>query len=249
MNNCAVLVSNLSVTLPNGVKVLDEINFKLPSGSVCALVGPNGAGKSTLLRALLGLEKRAIGSCQLLGSPFAAGHTKVAYVPQSADVDWDFPATVGDVVGMGLAHESHPLLQFTQKSRSAKRNKILHYLKQVGIESCIDRPLAHLSGGQRKRTFFARALAQNPDLFLLDEPFAGVDYETEMALTQQLKLLAKSGRTSLLVHHDVTSIERIFEHVVLLNVKLFASGKVTDVWSKQVLSDAFQASALRPHAK
>jgi manganese/zinc/iron transport system ATP- binding protein len=243
MTSIALSVSGLSVAFPRGVNALEGVSFEIPKGTVCALVGPNGAGKSTLLRSIMGLERKSRGSCLIFGAPFKAGNSNIAYMPQTANIDWDFPATVGEVVGMGLAGDQHPIMRLTSGARRTRKEKIMQVLEQVGMEALIDRPLSQLSGGQRKRTFFARALAQKPDIFLLDEPFAGVDYQTENTLTEHLQKLSAEGYTALVVHHDVTSVERIFKHVVLLNIKVFANGPVSEVWSESVLSRTFHPYA------
>ena len=237
-------LDSLSVQMPGGLTALNQVSFSLPRGTVCALVGPNGAGKTTLLRALLGLERPTQGSCKIFGSDFLPGKTPVAYMPQRSDVDLDFPVTVSDVVSMGLPRAASLFESLSLSFRSGRRARLESILELVGLTQLAHRPLCDLSGGQRQRTFFARCLAQDAELFLLDEPFAGVDYETEQFLISHLRRLSAQGKTALIVHHDVTSVPRIFEHVILLNVGVFAAGRVEDVWSEQSLAHTFY-----PHSK
>ena len=235
----ALRVNALSVRLPGGVRALNHVSFEVPRGTICALVGPNGAGKSTLLRTVLGLERATNGTCEILGASFQPGKTPVAYIPQRNDLDLDFPVTVADVVAMGFPRSAGLLPEFSFSRRSERREHVKSLLSLVGLRDLGDRPLSDLSGGQRQRTFFARALAQAPEVFLLDEPFSGVDYETERWLVEHLRTLAAHGKTAFIVHHDVTSVQRIFEHVVLLNVGVFAAGRVDEVWSEQMLRRTF----------
>lgn len=158
-------------------------------------------------------------------------------MPQRSDVDLDFPVTVAEIVAMGLPSRGYVFP--TLSGRRKRRAQVESLLALVGLPHLAHRPLSDLSGGQRQRTFFARALAQSPDVFLLDEPFSGVDYETERWFVEHLRGLVRSGKTAFVVHHDVTSVQRIFEHVVLLNVRVFAAGRVNDVWSERVLRQTF----------
>lgn len=235
----ALQVEALSVRLPGGVKALHNVSFEVPRGTICALVGPNGAGKSTLLRTVLGLDRASCGTCEILGASFQPGKTPVAYIPQRNDIDLDFPVTVADVVAMGFPHSARFFSAFAFGRRSERRAHVQSLLSLVGLRELADRPLSDLSGGQRQRTFFARALAQAPEVFLLDEPFSGVDYETERWLVEHLRTLTESGKTAFIVHHDVTSVQRIFEHVVLLNVGVFGAGRVDKIWSEQTLRRTF----------
>lgn len=235
----ALRVDGLSVRLPGGVTALRHVSFEIPRGTICALVGPNGAGKSTLLRTVLGLERASCGTCEILGASFQPGKTPVAYIPQRNDIDLDFPVSVADVVAMGFPRSTKffPTLSFAR--RNERRAHVQSLLDLVGLHDLAERPLSDLSGGQRQRTFFARALAQSPEVFFLDEPFSGVDYETERWLVDHLRTLAAIGKTAFIVHHDVTSVRRIFEHVVLLNVGIFGAGRVDEIWSDDALQRTF----------
>ena len=239
----ALRVKALGVQLPGGVRALNDVSFEVPRGTICALVGPNGAGKSTLLRTMLGLERPTCGSCEILGASFQPGKTPVAYIPQRNDIDLDFPVTVADVVAMGFPSSARILPSLSLARRNERRAGIRSLLALVGLSDLAERPLSDLSGGQRQRTFFARALAQAPEVFLLDEPFSGVDYETERWLVDHLRVLTRSGKTAFIVHHDVTSVQRIFEHVVLLNVGVFGAGRVDEMWSEQALRRTFHPDA------
>ena len=198
-----------------------SIDATVPFESMVAIVGPNGAGKSTLLKAALGIVPRCCpgpSPCLASLSPRPA----IAYVPQRASVDWDFPARVIDVVLMGLYRE----LGLLHLVRRSHREQALACLERVGMADFAGRQIGQLSGGQQQRVFLARALAQNADLYLLDEPFAGVDAATEKAIIDVLKSLKADKRTVVCVHHDLATVMDYFDHVLLLNVRKVAEGPV-----------------------
>ncbi|HEY4255128.1 MAG TPA: metal ABC transporter ATP-binding protein [Chlamydiales bacterium] len=204
--------------------VLWDVSFEIPSGVLLGIVGPNGAGKSTLLKAMLGLVKPLSGSIEF-------GESKIAYVPQRETVDWDFPITALEVVLMGRYNR----VGWLSRLRKADREAALNALHQVGMAPFADRQIGELSGGQQQRLFLARAIVQEPDLFLLDEPFAGVDLATEKAIVELLKTLRQSGKTIVVVHHDLPTVAEYFDWVLLLNTRLIGCGPVEEIFHAENL--------------
>jgi len=219
-------VRNLSVQY-GGRVALDNFSWEAPERGLVAIVGPNGAGKSSLLKALLGLIPKASGSAEIFGAPVSERRDMLAYVPQRASVDWDFPATAADVVAMGLYRK----IGWLKPVRSSDRTSARKYLNMVRLGEFADRQIGALSGGQQQRVFLARALAQQAKLFLLDEPFAGVDAVTEGVMTGVFRNLREAGSLVVCVHHDLSSVKEIFDHVVLLNRELIASGPVSTTFT------------------
>ena len=212
-----------------------SIDATFRKGRMTAIVGPNGAGKSTLLKAALGIVKPLSGSTSVFGAPLEHMRRRIAYVPQRASVDWDFPARVSDVVGMGLYSELGLLGRFT----GAHGKRVTSCLARVGMEDFADRQIGQLSGGQQQRVFLARALAQDADLYLLDEPFAGVDAATERAIIDVLKALRDEGKTVVAVHHDLTTVPDYFDDVLILNVQKVSEGSVEDAFTQDALNKAY----------
>ena len=212
-----------------------SIDLTLPTGSMMGIVGPNGAGKSTLLKAAMGIVPVISGKVSFFGKLLKDTRHQVAYVPQRASVDWDFPATVYDVVLMGL----YPSLGLLRRVSRVDKAKVAESLAKVGMEDFVDRQIGQLSGGQRQRVFLARSLTQRADLFLLDEPFAGVDAATETAIMAVLKALQSEGKTVIAVHHDLSTVSAYFDHLFLLNRKAVASGPVAEVFKKDNFVTAY----------
>ena len=204
-------------------------------GKMTAIVGPNGAGKSTMLKAALGSVTPLSGQTTIFGQPVAGQMERVAYVPQRASVDWDFPVRVIDVVIMGLYRETGLLGRLTGGHKAKARA----CLARVGMEDFANRQIGQLSGGQQQRVFLARALAQDADLYLLDEPFAGVDAATEAAIIAVLKGLRDEGRTVIAVHHDLSTVPAYFDNVFLLNVRKIAEGPVATTFTDKTLEAAY----------
>lgn len=215
--------------------VLFELNLDLPKSSLVGLVGPNGAGKSTLLKAIMGMIPADSGSIRVFGDTFRNRRRRVAYVPQRESVDWDFPATVLDVVLMG----TYGQLGWIRPVGAAQRKNAVEALKQVGIDSLRDRQISQLSGGQQQRTFLARALVQDADLFLMDEPFAAVDAATERAIVDVLRSLQQQGKTAIVVHHDLHTVPEYFDYLVLLNVRAVASGPMETTFTTENLQRTY----------
>lgn len=212
-----------------------SVDMTLRAGAMTAIVGPNGAGKSTLLKAALGVIAPLAGSVNVFGQDMDRMRDRVAYVPQRASVDWDFPVRVIDVVMMGL----YPKLGLLGRVRGKHRTLAQTCLDRVGMADFADRQIGQLSGGQQQRVFLARALAQEADIYVLDEPFAGVDAATEKAIVAVLKELRDAGITVLAVHHDLATVPDYFDEVVLLNTQVVAAGPVDEVFTEHNLQATY----------
>ena len=212
--------------------VLYGVDCAIPQGALVGILGPNGAGKSTLLKAALGLIPNSGGYVEMFGQPHSKVTKKVGYVPQRESVDWDFPVSVMDVVLMGR----YGKLGLFRRPKEADREIARRSLEKVQMLPYADRQIANLSGGQQQRVFLARALAQECDLYLMDEPFAAVDAATERAVIELLREMRDSGKTVLVVHHDLITAPKYFDHLMLLNLRLVAFGKTEEVWTPENLS-------------
>ncbi len=215
--------------------VLWDVDVALPEGKLIAIVGPNGAGKSTLLKAILGLIKPITGWVKICGAPYRQRRSWVGYVPQRESVDWDFPTSALDVVTMGI----YGSLGWFRRPGKAHRQRAMDCLDTLGIADLAGRQISQLSGGQQQRVFLARALAQEARLYLMDEPFAGVDATTERAILTLLQELRANGRTVVAVHHDLQTVAEYFDHVVLLNMRLVASGPVASTFNTENLQRTY----------
>jgi len=215
--------------------VLWDVDLSVPEGRLVAVVGPNGAGKSTLLKAALDLVPLVSGYARVFGRPYAEVRDRVAYVPQRESVDWDFPASVEDVVLMGRYGRAGWFRRPGRADREAAREA----LRRVGMLELAGRQISRLSGGQQQRTFLARALAQNASLYLMDEPFAGVDAVTERSIIAILRELRDAGRAAVCVHHDLQTVPDYFDWVVLLNMRLVAAGPVVEVFTPEKLQQTY----------
>lgn len=215
--------------------VLNSVSFKIPSGKLIGVLGPNGAGKSTLLKAVLGLIPIVDGDVKIYGGPYHEQRKRVGYVPQRESVDWDFPTHALDVVMMGR----YGHLGWFRRPGSAERSLAMECLAKVGMADLAGRQISQLSGGQQQRVFLARALAQSADLYFMDEPFAGVDATTEKAIVALLQELKEQGKTVLVVHHDLATVEQYFDHVLLLNGGLVAEGPTREVFTPENLQKTY----------
>ena len=240
-------VRGLSATY-DGKPALLDVDMTVAPASLTAIVGPNGAGKSTLLKAALGLVPRQSGTVTVFGEPLARMRPRLAYVPQRASVDWDFPVRVIDVAMMGLHRE----LGLLGRKRPHHLARAEAALSRTGTLDLAQRQIGQLSGGQQQRVFLARALAQGADLFLLDEPFAGVDAATEEAVVAVLKSLRAEGRAVVCVHHDLSTVADYFDRLLLLNRRVLAEGPTDLVLTERNLQatyggrlSAAQLAALR----
>lgn len=212
-----------------------SVDMTVQAGEMTAIIGPNGAGKSTLLKAALGIVKPLAGQAHVFGASLASERSRIAYVPQRASVDWDFPTCVLDVVMMGLYRE----LGLLRRVRARHIEKAMTCLERVGMADFADRQIGQLSGGQQQRVFLARALAQDADLYLLDEPFAGVDAATEKAIIAVLKSLKDAGKTVVAVHHDLATVADYFDNVFLINTRKVAEGPVQSTFTSENLNAAY----------
>ncbi|MEQ9812481.1 MAG: metal ABC transporter ATP-binding protein [Azospirillaceae bacterium] len=230
--------------------VLWDVSWTLPRPCLAAVVGPNGAGKSTFVKAVLGIVPALAGRVSLFGQPPAAVRRRVAYLPQRESVDWDFPASALDVAAMGLYGRVGLFRRLTRRHRE----EALGYLDRVGMAGLAGRQIGQLSGGQQQRVFLARALAQEADIFFMDEPLAGVDKTTEAALIEVLRAIRDGGRTVVAVHHDLRSVPDYFDEVLMLNVERVAAGPVASAFTGETLRRTFggrletMAPASRPTA-
>lgn len=219
--------------------VLRDLSVDVAPGRMVAIVGPNGAGKSTLIKAALGLVPAAAGEVRVFGQPFARVRQRVAHVPQRAAVDWDFPACVADVVEMGL----WPRLGLMRRLRAADRAAIEAALDRVGLRDLAGRQIGRLSGGQQQRVFIARALVQGAELFLLDEPFAGVDAASEAAIVGVLHSLRDAGRSVVVVHHDLATVPAWFDDVLLVAGRTVAAGPVATAFTEAAIAETYGGRA------
>jgi manganese/zinc/iron transport system ATP- binding protein len=230
----AVVIKQLMVNYEK-TPVLWDVSLEAPQGVILGIVGPNGAGKSTLMKTMLGLMKPLSGTVEFFGKPLEAVRQKIAYVPQKEMVDWDFPITVLDLVLMGRYRQKGLFRWMGKADREAAYNA----LETVGMLPYKDRQISQLSGGQQQRAFIARALLQEADLYLLDEPFTGVDIATEKLLVNLLKDMRSQGKTIWMVHHDLKSAEEYFDWAVVLNMSLIACGPQKQVLTKDILKRAY----------
>lgn len=215
--------------------VLWNVDLSLPAGKLVGILGPNGAGKSTLIKAIMGLIPATSGYVKVFDKPLNDVRARISYVPQRESVDWNFPASVLDVVLMG----TYGKLGLFRRPGKKEKEIALKSLEQVGMSSFISRQISELSGGQQQRVFIARALAQQADLYLMDEPFAGVDMATETAIFQLLKEMTASGKTVIVVHHDIHSAMNFFDWLIMLNLHLVASGPKELVMNEEMLRKTY----------
>lgn len=215
--------------------VLWNIDLVIPEGKLVGIIGPNGAGKTTLIKAALGLVPLASGKVEIYGQPYVRQRNLVGYVPQRESVDWDFPVTVDDVVLMG----TYGRLGWFRRPGKAEREIARICLDQVGMRAYAKRQIRQLSGGQQQRVFLARALAQHAKLYFMDEPFAGVDAATESIIIDLLQKLRDEGKTVFVVHHDLQTVRKYFDHVILLNMRLVASGSTDTTFTNENLHKTY----------
>ena len=215
--------------------VLWGIDFEIPPGKLVGIIGPNGAGKSTLIKAAMGLLPLSSGWVEVFGQSLKKTRERVGYVPQRGEIDWDFPVNVMDVVMMGR----YGKLGWFKRPGKEDREIARACLEKVKMLPYAQRQISNLSGGQQQRVFLARALAQESDLYFMDEPFAGVDMATEEAIITLLRELCDQGKTLFVVHHDLASVPDYFDHLVLLNLHLVASGPTEEVFTGELLNRTY----------
>lgn len=234
VDNPVVEVHDLTVSY-NNKPVLWGIDFTLPAGKLIGVMGPNGAGKSTLVKSIMNLTELSSGFVKIFDQKLDEVRNKISYVPQRESVDWDFPASVYDIVLMGR----YGKLGLFKRPKKADKEAALEALRDVGMIEYKDRQISQLSGGQQQRVFLARALAQNADIYFMDEPFVGVDASTEAAIVTLLNRMKEQGKTVIIVHHDLQSATEYFDWVVLLNTRLIASGPTEKVFTNEILQTTY----------
>ena len=232
----AVAVNDLTVAY-HKKPVLWDIDLEIPSGVLMAIVGPNGAGKSTLIKTMLNMIKPVTGETRFWGEVYEKQRKNIGYVPQRGSVDWDFPTNVLDVVTMGTYGE----LGWFKRPGKKEKEMAIKALEKVDMLPFADRQISQLSGGQQQRVFLARALVQNADIYFMDEPFQGVDAKTERAIINLLRELRSMGKTVVVVHHDLQTVEEYFDWVTLLNKVIIASGPVEKVFNEENLMKAYKS--------
>jgi manganese/zinc/iron transport system ATP- binding protein len=230
----ALQVNQLNVSYDK-TPVLWDISLNIPSGTLTAIVGPNGAGKSTFIKAALGLITPISGKIEFFGESLKQQRLRIGYVPQRESVDWDFPITVRDLVLMGR----YGKLGLFKRVRDADWMAVEHYLNAVGMLPYADRQISQLSLGQQQRVFLARALAQEADLYFMDEPFAGVDQSTEAVIVNLLKQLQKNGKTVFVVHHDLNTVTSYFDWIIMLNMILVSYGPMSTAYNEETVNRTY----------
>lgn len=237
-------VSGLTVAYDRAPAIWN-VDYAAPAGALVAIVGPNGAGKSTFLKGALGLIPTIAGRTAAFGRPLGEARKRIAYVPQRESVDWEFPATALDVAAMGL----YGKIGWLRPVRRRHRQAALAALAELGMADFADRQIGQLSGGQQQRVFLARALVQDADLFLMDEPFAGVDAATERTIVALLRRLAAAGKTAVVVHHDLGTVREYFDEALLLNVRRIAAGAVDETLTEENLQKAYGGRLAAPQLR
>ena len=235
----ALKVENLAVAYDKK-KVLENVNLQVPTGHLTAIIGPNGAGKSTFLKAILNQLPNKVGRVEILGKSFTPKSLLVGYVPQRNAVDWDFPTTALDVVLMGRYGHRGLFKRITKEDQK----QALAALDSVGMQEFADRSIGQLSGGQQQRVFLARALAQNAEVYFLDEPFAGVDAATEKTIIDILKDLKAAGKSIFVVHHDLQTVKEYFDYTILLNKTIITAGATQDAFTIDQLQKTYGGKLL-----
>ena len=239
MTSTVLSIENLHVSY-RGVKALNGLDLTVPAGQKTCIVGPNGSGKSTTLKAALGLVEPAHGKIRFFDQRVDAVRKRIAYVPQRSATDWDFPINVFDTVLLG----TYPHLRLFQRPGAIEREIARRALLRVDMEAFAHRQIADLSGGQQQRVFIARALAQQADILLLDEPLMGIDAASEANIIEILTELCEAGKTVVMVHHDLSNIQHYFDHMIMINQHLIAQGSIHDVLTAQNLTKTFGANLL-----
>lgn len=230
----SISIKGLSVSYDKKI-VLTNVYLDIEAGNVYGVIGPNGAGKSTLFKAILGLVDLNAGKILINDQPVEAQRKNIVYLPQKDEVDWQFPATVMDIVMMGR----YPHKKLFQRMNKQDEEAALAALREIGIENLKNRQIGELSGGQQQRVFLARALCQGANILLLDEPFVGVDITTEEKIIALLKKLAAKGKTLLVVHHDLSTVPAYFDKVILINQRLIASGDTDTTFTQENIAKAY----------
>ncbi len=230
----AIEIKNLNVSYYDHL-VLNDINLNIPKGVMCAISGPNGAGKTTLVKSILNFIPHLTGSIKINGKDLKKEIDNISYVPQKESVNWQFPTTVSDVVLMGTYRE----LGWFKRPGKTQKDKANQAMKQLGILDLANKEIASLSGGQQQRVFLARMLCQDADIIFLDEPLVGIDKKSEQIIMNILNQLKEEGKTIIVVHHDLATIEKYFDYLVLVNHKIVTSGYVKDIFTPDNINQAY----------
>jgi manganese/zinc/iron transport system ATP- binding protein len=234
VNNPVVEVRDLTVSFNNNT-VLNGANFTIPEGKMVGVVGPNGAGKSTLLQSIMGLLPNDSGLVKIFNKNIYQVRSRIAYVPQKESVDWDFPATVTDVVEMGRYGNKSLFKRLNKTDKKIANDALM----KVEMSEFSNRHISELSGGQQQRVFIARALSQEADVYFMDEPFSGVDVTSEKTIVNVLRGLQKKGKTIFVVHHDLQSARNYFDWMILMNKRIIASGPTDNVFTSKLLQKTY----------
>ena len=230
----AIEIKHLNVSYYDHL-VLNDINLNIPKGVMCAISGPNGAGKTTLVKSILNFIPHLTGSIKINGKDLKKEIDNISYVPQKESVNWQFPTTVSDVVLMGTYRE----LGWFKRPGKTQKDKANQAMKQLGILDLANKEIASLSGGQQQRVFLARMLCQDADIIFLDEPLVGIDKKSEQIIMNILNQLKEKGKTIIVIHHDLATIEKYFDYLVLVNHKIVASGYVKDIFTPDNINQAY----------
>ena len=233
----AITIKNLTVAYRHH-QVLHNLNFTATTGTLTAIMGPNGSGKTTLLQSIMGLLPCLSGEITIFDQPGALQRHKIAYIPQRSSVDWTFPASVFDIVMMGRYGQ----LQFGQRPTTEDKKIVLLALEHVKMSDLADRAIEHLSGGQQQRVFLARALAQQAEMFIMDEPFVGVDMATEQIMLNLFLQLKQENKTIIVVHHDLITVKKYFDTIFFMNKKEIASGPMATTMTAENIAKTFHAA-------
>lgn len=234
-NNIPIIEAHNLTVLYGRKPALWNVDFELPEGHVIGIMGPNGSGKSTLLKTIMGVIEPTSGYTKVYDQDLDEVRDRVSYVPQRQDIDWDFPASVWDIVSMGRYQKRGLFKKLNQEDRDI----VAQSLEKVNMLGFSKRQISQLSGGQQQRVFLARALAQQGQLVMMDEPFAGVDIATEEMMISLLKEMKEDGKTLVIVHHDLHTAQDYFDHLVLLNTRLVAAGPTAEVFTNEILTDTY----------
>ena len=243
-SDSSLKVQGLTVSYGDKIAIF-SVDANFPTASMSAIIGPNGAGKSTLLKSVIGVQSKLSGKIQIFGNPIENNLKKIAYVPQRVSVDWDFPTNVIDVVQMGLYRQ----VGLLGRMRGKQTNIAMECLDRVGMADLWQQQIGQLSGGQQQRVFLARALAQDAEIYLLDEPFSGVDAATERAIIDVLKSLKSKNKSVIAVHHDLATVRDYFDYVLMINIKTIAEGFINETFTNENLQSTYGGKLELAHAE
>lgn len=233
-NTWAIEINDLTVAYKYR-PVLWDIDLRIPKGKMVVILGPNGAGKSTLIKTILGVVKPLAGTIRIFGNDVDKVRSLIGYVPQRSSVDWDFPATVLDVVLMG----TYGKLGWIRRPGKKEKRLAQETIEKLGLSEMAHRQISQLSGGQQQRVFLARALVQNSEIYFLDEPFQGIDAATEQSIIEILRELQNKQKTIVVVHHDLQTVTTYFNYAVFINVRKIADGPIPDVFTRENLEKTY----------